>query len=94
MAILNEIKTFITEPQARQETIDHATAVVRGALKSWTIYLGMLVTFWPDISPAFSENFSAILGEGITGNIVRFMGITVMLLRLKTNMSLAAKGAK
>lgn len=67
---------------------------ILGAVKSFTVWLGVILFGLPDIWPLIASDVSAILGEDASSKMTRIMGILVILFRMKTSQSLPIKGGK
>lgn len=68
---------------------------LKGALKSWTVWLSALLAAAPEILPALQANFSVLtpfIPDGSETRTLQVIGVLVFLLRLKTTTSLASKG--
>lgn len=65
---------------------------IRGFAKSWTTLIGGLLIALPEILPAIQGDLPSILGQHAADKVMQISGILMILLRMKTNASLAAKG--
>jgi hypothetical protein len=63
-----------------------------GILKSWTAWLGVMVISMPNWWPLIADQFSGLLGSEAYDNMVRIMGILVILIRFHTTQSVLEKG--
>lgn len=72
--------------------MDKAIDMMLGLVKSFTAWLGLIVIAFPDWWPLVSDNVAALFGDVSKDNIIRAMGILVVLVRFKTNQSLTDKG--
>lgn len=72
--------------------MDNAKAWVLGALKSWTIYFGALLVALPDLVPLLAPDLQALFPPAQYDRLMRILGMIVILLRVKTTVSLAVKG--
>lgn len=52
--------------------------------RSWTIWLGVLVLAWPEISPLIGPILSEWIGDPSADTTMRMIGIAVILARIKT----------
>lgn len=70
---------------------------VRGALKSWTVWFAALLAAAPDVVPMVQQNFAAFapyIPDALESKFMQAIALAVVLLRLKTTASLAAKGER
>lgn len=70
---------------------------LRGAWKSLTVWFAMLLAAAPDALAMIQANFPTIapfIPQSLQSRSVQIIALVVLLLRLKTNASLAAKGTK
>lgn len=68
-------------------------AWLRGAAKSWTMWSGALLVALPELMTAAEPLLTETMGPEGWKRVVQVVGIVVVVLRLKTTQSLAAKGA-
>ena len=68
-------------------------AFAKGAMKSWTNWLGALLIAWPVIGPEVEPAMQNVLGSAVTNKLISVVGLLVILLRVKTTESLTSKGA-
>lgn len=66
---------------------------LRGLAKSWTAWTGVLLVALPELMTAAEPLLTETMGPEGWKRVVQVVGIVVVVLRLKTTQSLAAKGA-
>jgi kynureninase len=64
---------------------------LKGLCMSASAWFGAFIVAWPDIASVIGDNLTALLGANANNNIMRIMGIIVILLRLKTTQPVAEK---
>lgn len=70
---------------------------LRGSWKSLTVWFAMLLAAAPDGLAMIQANFPTIspfIPQSLQSRTVQLIALAVLLLRIKTNASLAAKGTK
>jgi hypothetical protein len=68
---------------------------IRGALKSLTVWFSMALAAAPDALPLLQQNFSVVAPYIPTqhqAEVLRVIALVILLLRIRTTASLAAKG--
>lgn len=76
---------------------DHIKATLRGALKSLTVWVSVLLAALPEILPMLQANFSTVapfIPTELHSRVLQLIALVMLGLRIKTNTSLAAKGTK
>lgn len=76
---------------------EHLLATLRGALKSLTVWASGLLFVLPDLIPMVQANFATVapfIPEELHSQILKWLALLMLLLRLRTNASLAQKGQK
>lgn len=74
---------------------ENITATLKGALKSWSVWFAALLAALPEVLPMVQANFATIAPFIPTEKHdlwMRLIALGVLILRLKTNTSLANKG--
>jgi len=66
---------------------------LRGAMKSWTIWLGGLLVGLPELLPLLTPHLQEMLDADAYKRVLQLAGIAVILVRFKTTQSLSSKGA-
>lgn len=95
-------ESALAKAQAEQAGYERAMAenakainvidTLRGFAKSWTALIGGLLIALPEILPAVQGDLPSLLGQHAADKVMQISGILMILLRMKTNASLAAKG--
>lgn len=67
--------------------------VVKGLLKSVTVWLGAFMATMPEWWPLVQDQVTSLLGPNAAVKVVGIMGILTILVRFKTTESLRDKGA-
>lgn len=70
---------------------------VRGALKSLTVWFAAMLAVAPDALLMLQANFPTVapfIPEALHSRTMQVIAVLILLLRIKTNASLANKGAK
>ena len=70
------------------------SAALRGALRSWTVWLGGILVALPELVPLLGPHLQEMLPPDVFAKLMQIAGIAVILVRFKTTESLAAKVAK
>lgn len=76
---------------------DHIKATLRGALKSLTVWVSLLIASLPEILPLLQANFATVapfIPETAHSRVLQLIALVMLLLRIRTNTSLAQKGTK
>lgn len=78
-------------------TIDkeHVWATLRGLLRSLTAWVSVLLAALPEIIPLVQANFptvSPFIPDGLHSRVLQLLALVMLVLRMKTNTSLADKG--
>lgn len=72
-------------------------AWIKGALKSWSVWVGAAILSMPDwypiISPELKDFLDAHSTAAIRDMVIRALGMVVILVRFKTDRSLKDKGS-
>lgn len=66
--------------------------VLRGALKSWTVYLGAALVALPELVPLLTPHLQELLDAETYKRLMQIFGIAVILVRFKTTQPLSTKG--
>lgn len=82
------IKINTPAPTAVPVAVRDWRAMALGAVKSWTVWLGGALVVLPTVLPDLQE----LLTPEQFARATKFVGVVVILLRLKTNESLKDKG--
>jgi hypothetical protein len=69
-------------------------SLLRGVLKSWSIWLGGLLLTFPDWWPLIAAEVQPLVSERAWETATRLTAVAVILLRFKTTQSLAEKSIK
>lgn len=67
---------------------------LRGALKSWTVWLGGMLVALPEIVPLLGPHLQEMLTPETYKQVMQLFGIAVILVRFRTVEPLSAKVAK
>lgn len=67
---------------------------IRGMLKSWTVWAGVLVFALPDLWPLLRPELEALFGPIPTERLAHIIGIVMILIRIKTTMPIPERGGK
>ena len=70
---------------------------IKGAMRSLTVWFSMALAAAPEALPLLQANFSAVAPYIPTDKqaaVLRFIALAILLLRIRTTASLAAKGEK
>ncbi|MBP7548688.1 MAG: hypothetical protein KA761_00260 [Gemmatimonadaceae bacterium] len=68
---------------------------IRGALKSWTVWLGMVVAAAPEWWPIIRPQVEEVVGSDRANKAIALVvGILIIAVRLKTTQSLPDKGGR
>jgi hypothetical protein len=91
---LDQLRELIrTEVAAsRGSTLDDLGSLAKGVAKSWQMWFGALLVAWPEVQPMLAESLIPIIGQENWGRALQLIGVAVILLRIKTTQSIAAKG--
>lgn len=76
---------------------DWVVAHVKGAIKSWTVWFAALLAAAPDVVPMVQQNFTAFapyIPDALESKFMQAIALIIVMLRIKTTASLAAKGEK
>ena len=74
--------------------MDRIKDFMRGAVRSWTVWFSVLLAALPDVLPLVQANFKDVapyIPDGLEAPIMRGIALVVLLLRLKTTVSLVEK---
>lgn len=69
--------------------------LIKGALRSLTVWTSVVLGVAPELLPIIQENFSAIapfIPQVLQPRLLQLIALCIFLLRLRTSASLAAKG--
>lgn len=66
---------------------------IKGMFLSLTTWFGAFLLAWPSIMSDVGEFLTGLVGGDAANNVLRVIGLIVVLLRLKTTKSLSEKGA-
>lgn len=67
---------------------------IKGAWKSWTVWFGALLAVAPDVLPMIQANWTELgpfIPDFLQANGMRVIGAIIVVLRIKSKSSLAAK---
>jgi len=67
-------------------------AVLRGAVKSWTVWLGGALVALPELVPLLTPHLQEMLDAESYKRLMQLFGIAVILVRFKTTQPLSTKG--
>ncbi len=73
----------------------HLKATLRGALKSLTVWVSLLLAALPELLPLIQANFATVapfIPQQHQTRVLQLIALVMLLLRIKTNTSLAEKG--
>jgi hypothetical protein len=74
--------------------IDGGTVeAARGAVRSWTVWLGTAMVAMPELWPALEPLVTPLIGEVNGGRVTQLVGILVILLRYRTDRPLGQLAA-
>lgn len=65
---------------------------LRGLAKSWTAIIGGMLIALPEILPTIQGDLPSLLGQHAADKVMQISGILMILLRMKTKISLADRG--
>ena len=73
----------------------HIRATLKGAAKSLTVWAAGIIAVLPEALPLIRDNFATVapfIPQALQSRALQFIALLMLVLRLKTNTSLAAKG--
>lgn len=73
---------------------EHVRATAKGALKSLTVWAAALLAIMPEALPIIQQNFSdfePFIPKAMQSHVMQLIAVGMVLLRIKTTKSLAAK---
>ena len=76
---------------------DHVKATLKGAWRSLTVWASVLLGVLPDALPLIQSQFPVIapyIPDALESRVMNLIAVGILLLRIRTTTSLAAKVAK
>ena len=71
---------------------NNPTAAIKGAVKSWTVWLGSALVALPELVPLLAPHLQDMLTPDLYKRVMQIFGLLVILVRFRTTQPLSAKG--